>query len=561
MTMLDEISRALQSSGALGQLSTTLGTDESETRNLLSAAGPAVLGALGRQSADDTAGTTMTSLIGADKGRLFDYAGRFFQAGDRTGLASKLVTTVFGGQRSAVENGVSQASGVGLSTVTKLLPLLTPIVMSWLGRHQAENSLDAAGIAGGLGDEFDVHQNGGLAGLLSELDGDDEADRAGFVAGIEELGDAGGLRALIPEEAAAGAHLAGAAGGASAGTAAAVYTGANRTGLGWLLPALLALGGLIVGLTLWQFNNTDERTVTTEVAQEAAPTAVPEPEPEPEPTAVPEPTATPEAAPEPTAAPVVPTLAEVARDQADLSTLLQLAGAQGLAAPLADEAAGPFTIFAPTDAAFGDVAATLERLDPDQVDSTLGFHVVPGVIPSSEVVPGAVFTTLTGERLAIGDDGSFPGGFNVLTADLESSNGVLHIIDGVLIPGSVSRALASSDLNERFALEPIQFAFASAEILPESVPTLDEAVATLTSLPPGSRFEVQGHTDSDGDDAYNLALSNDRAASVVAYLVDNGVDPDMLEPVGYGETTLKVDPELTAEDKATNRRIEFVDIS
>ena len=59
----------------------------------------------------------------------------------------------------------------------------------------------------------------------------------------------------------------------------------------------------------------------------------------------------------------------------------------------------------------------------------------------------------------------------------------------------------------------------------------------------------------------NQALSEARAASVVAYLVDGGVDPDMLVPRGFGESNLKVDPEVTEEDFFANRRIEFNDIS
>ena len=72
---------------------------------------------------------------------------------------------------------------------------------------------------------------------------------------------------------------------------------------------------------------------------------------------------------------------------------------------------------------------------------------------------------------------------------------------------------------------------------------------------------MQGHTDSRGDEASNQALSEARAASVVQFLTDGGVDADMLVPVGLGETDLLVDPEVTEEDFQMNRRIEFVDIS
>jgi outer membrane protein OmpA-like peptidoglycan-associated protein len=203
----------------------------------------------------------------------------------------------------------------------------------------------------------------------------------------------------------------------------------------------------------------------------------------------------------------------------------------------------------------------LGRLDDDQIQATVGFHVVRGLVSADQVVPGASFETLTGETLIIGEDGTLPGGVEVTTTDLPAANGLVHIVDSVIVPGSVRRDLTTTDINQLFELEPIQFATGSADILNESVPTLDQAVVLLSQAPAGSQFEVQGHTDSAGDDEPNQVLSEARAVSVLTYLVDNGTSPDLLVAVGYGETQLKVDPDLTSEDKAMNRRIEFVDIS
>jgi len=124
------------------------------------------------------------------------------------------------------------------------------------------------------------------------------------------------------------------------------------------------------------------------------------------------------------------------------------------------------------------------------------------------------------------------------------------------VPAPSTDELVAS-LNELFALEPIQFAKNSADILPESVPTLDQAVEVLTNVSDDSRVEIQGHTDSDGSAELNEDLSDRRANSVLTYLVDNGVNADILTARGYGETSLKIDPETSAEDKAQNRRIEF----
>ncbi len=233
----------------------------------------------------------------------------------------------------------------------------------------------------------------------------------------------------------------------------------------------------------------------------------------------------------------------------------------GLADRLSDPDAGPFTVFAPTNDAFGAAAGVLGRLDDDQVLTTVTYHVVEGTITSADLEPGATFETLAGETLTVGDDGTLTGGIRVTTPDIAADNGVVHIVENVLVPGSIVRSLAAADVNQAFELDPIQFDLGSADILAASEPTLDAAIATLTSLPAGTVFEVQGHTDSQGDEALNQELSEARAASVVTYLTNGGVDPDMLVAQGYGETNLKVDPEESPEDFAANRRIEFVDIS
>jgi outer membrane protein OmpA-like peptidoglycan-associated protein len=68
--------------------------------------------------------------------------------------------------------------------------------------------------------------------------------------------------------------------------------------------------------------------------------------------------------------------------------------------------------------------------------------------------------------------------------------------------------------------------------------------------------EISGHTDTDGKDDYNLKLSENRAKSVVDYLISKGVDPKRLSYKGYGETR-PIAPNNTAEGKSKNRRIEF----
>lgn len=103
--------------------------------------------------------------------------------------------------------------------------------------------------------------------------------------------------------------------------------------------------------------------------------------------------------------------------------------------------------------------------------------------------------------------------------------------------------------------ERVQFATGSATLLPASSAVLND-VATALSDAPHLKVRVEGHTDSDGNDDFNLKLSQDRADSVRAYLIGRGIDPARLESVGYGETK-PIDTNRTSTGKANNRRVEF----
>lgn len=129
-------------------------------------------------------------------------------------------------------------------------------------------------------------------------------------------------------------------------------------------------------------------------------------------------------------------------------------------------------------------------------------------------------------------------------AAAEAVDGVTTIVDDRL---NVS---VTADLN---ALPQVQFATASARILPGSFGDLDAAAELLTEAG-DVRIEVQGYTSVEGDDAANLALSQNRAEAVRAYLIDAGVGDDMLTAVGFGET------EQFGPDLASNRVVRFQQI-
>jgi outer membrane protein OmpA-like peptidoglycan-associated protein len=251
------------------------------------------------------------------------------------------------------------------------------------------------------------------------------------------------------------------------------------------------------------------------------------------------------------------TIAEVLNADPELSQFRDFMTAAGVLADLDDESEEGFTVFAPTnDAVLAlDTIALDELSDATQLAEVLRYHLVPGTITSRELGAVTALTSVQGESIPVQivDGALVVGGARVSVSDVNTVNGVVHVVDAVLLPGTLRTEVA---LNQIVILDPILFGRGSAEILEESFPILDEAAALLLDSPAG-RVEIQGHTDSDGPAETNLSLSQARADAVRDYLVDQGVDTNRLNATGYGETALKVNPENSDDDKAANRRIEF----
>jgi uncharacterized surface protein with fasciclin (FAS1) repeats len=104
------------------------------------------------------------------------------------------------------------------------------------------------------------------------------------------------------------------------------------------------------------------------------------------------------------------------------------------------EGTGPFTVFAPTDAAFAaiqkDVDSLLKPENKDKLAKILTYHVVSGKHLAADLKDGTELTTVQGEKLkvALKDDKVMIGDAHVTTADVAASNGVVHLIDKVLMP-------------------------------------------------------------------------------------------------------------------------------
>ena len=111
--------------------------------------------------------------------------------------------------------------------------------------------------------------------------------------------------------------------------------------------------------------------------------------------------------------------------------------------------------------------------------------------------------------------------------------------------------------SELVTLQPIEFEFDSDVLRDSAYPILDEVVKAFITNPDIKLVEVQGHTDEQGNDAYNMDLSNRRAATVMNYLRDRGIAADRLTSKGYGETA-PVDKSHTQAAYKLNRRVAFI---
>jgi uncharacterized surface protein with fasciclin (FAS1) repeats len=136
-----------------------------------------------------------------------------------------------------------------------------------------------------------------------------------------------------------------------------------------------------------------------------------------------------------------PNIVEVAAGNEDFTTLVAAVQAADLVDALSSE--GPYTVFAPTNEAFAKLPnGTVEMLllpeNKDKLVAILTYHVVAGDVSAAEVVELTEVTTLQGGTAAISvtEEGVTIDGAKVLITDLDASNGVVHVIDTVMMPAS-----------------------------------------------------------------------------------------------------------------------------
>jgi len=133
------------------------------------------------------------------------------------------------------------------------------------------------------------------------------------------------------------------------------------------------------------------------------------------------------------------TVVDIAVGSPDHTTLVAAVTAAGLVETLSGT--GPFTVFAPTNAAFealpaGTVDNLLKPESKNQLTSVLTYHVVAGNVMAADLSDGQIVKTLNGQDLTVSikDGKVMINGATVTAADLAGSNGVIHVVDGVLLP-------------------------------------------------------------------------------------------------------------------------------
>jgi len=136
-------------------------------------------------------------------------------------------------------------------------------------------------------------------------------------------------------------------------------------------------------------------------------------------------------------------------------------------------------------------------------------------------------------------------GINRFIKNIRIAEGAVKLYDKLLQDGKIIANGIRFDVNK-------------ATLKPESMGVIN-TIFQLMQEHPELKFSVEGHTDSDGDDAFNQTLSEQRASAVINALTEIGIDAGRLTSKGWGENK-PLDTNATPEAKANNRRVEFVKI-
>lgn len=223
-------------------------------------------------------------------------------------------------------------------------------------------------------------------------------------------------------------------------------------------------------------------------------------------------------------------IVEIAADTPELSTLVDAVVAAGLDETLSSE--GDFTVFAPTNEAFEALGVDLDTLEPEVLAEILTYHVIADARVDSGSIPAIADSVADYTLFFDTTDGVMVNDATVIQADVEASNGIVHVVDTVLLPPTIVDAAVYGGLNE----------------LVGAVTAADPAVVELLSSP--GDYTVFAPTDDAFADIADVASTLDQAAltGVLSYHVFPArVPSDAVPPMadsalinagGYGVTAL-----------------------
>jgi outer membrane protein OmpA-like peptidoglycan-associated protein len=553
--MLDQL--GLDGGEGLRSLAGLLGTSEDNAKTAAGAAVPAMLGGLSSRASKPSGAAALFDLAKSNDGSILDNVSGFLGRGD-SGPMGGLASAIFGKKESALTEGIASASGVDASSITRMLPMLAPLVMGFLGKKAAGSS-DQGGFLSSLTGDVDGAKAGPFGKIMDLLDGDDDpAEDETFVSTVRGLLPAGGASgtakaAAIGGAAAVGGVAAGgvaAAKGAASGATERTTAAAARTvptaererdrdaGFPWWWVLAAIAGVILLGLLASQClggDDDDDGTSTDDTG-------------------------------------------EVSTDTFDLTDIQTTADANAgdggiVSAEVDDDGAVTLVGTVPSEEDKTALnAAVLARpgvtsvnddeviVDAGEMTDETPEETTP---PSTEApepepaawtigdVQGAIDGVDEGVIAADNGDGTITLSGEVATAALRrdavaAAEGVVGADAEVLN----EITLTETDIAAELDIEGINFAVNSADIDPASETELDKVIPFMEANP-GTSLRIEGYTDVDGDEAANQTLSQDRADSVRNYLVAAGVDESRLTAEGFGEST------TFGDDKAANRRIEF----
>ena len=168
----------------MNQLANAIGADERTTQQAVGAALPAILAALNRNTNSTQGAQALNRALERDHdGSLLDNLGGFLggQMSGKQADGAGILGHLLGARRPQLEEGVAKASGLDLSQVARLLPILAPIVMAALGRQKRQAGLDEAGLSGLLGAESTIARREAPSGLMGALSGFLDQDGDGSI--------------------------------------------------------------------------------------------------------------------------------------------------------------------------------------------------------------------------------------------------------------------------------------------------------------------------------------------------------------------------------------------